>query len=124
MLESERVHACEYEFCNLSCPCDRFKARVVRLQPTSQLLPHPPTMSTLLSEPSPVDNSEASKSTQQAPELVLECPQSHNGEQQLEKPLHTAPPFRKYTRQQLVLLSTSSLVKPPPNMPELKVWFG
>jgi len=33
-------------------------------------------------------------------------------------------PFIVYTREQLLRLSFSSLVKPPLNMPELKAWFG
>ncbi len=40
------------------------------------------------------------------------------------KSLPTPHPMRRYTRKQLVSLSESPLVKPPPNMPELKVWFG
>ncbi|KAH9486768.1 hypothetical protein JR316_0000833 [Psilocybe cubensis] len=46
------------------------------------------------------------------------------GEQHDEAPPPSARPIRKYTRRQLVLLSASPLVKPPLNMPELKVWFG
>lgn len=33
-------------------------------------------------------------------------------------------PLRIYTRPQLLLLSQSPMVKLPPDMPELKVWFG
>lgn len=79
-------------------------------------------MSTLPTESLPINNPEDFKSTQQS--ALNGSPQNHNGQQQLENPLHLPPPFRKYTRQQLVHLSTSSLVKPPPNMPELKAWFG
>ncbi|KAF9569730.1 hypothetical protein CPC08DRAFT_812711 [Agrocybe pediades] len=49
---------------------------------------------------------------------------SHNGDQHTENPLNKPRPMRKYTRNQLVALSNSPLVQPPPNMPELKVWFG
>lgn len=45
-------------------------------------------------------------------------------ELQPEKSLSSPHPMRKYTRKQLIFLSDSPLVKPPPNMPELKAWFG
>lgn len=32
--------------------------------------------------------------------------------------------FRAYTRRELLEISLSPLVEPPPNMPELKSWFG
>ncbi|KAF5311761.1 hypothetical protein D9619_003016 [Psilocybe cf. subviscida] len=41
-----------------------------------------------------------------------------------DKPPSPPRPLRKYSRKQLVRLSASPLVKPPDNMPELKVWFG
>lgn len=49
---------------------------------------------------------------------------SHNGDQHTENSLHKPRPMRKYTRSQLIELSKSPLVQLPPNMPELKVWFG
>ena len=101
----------------LSYACDRFKARVCVVAILTLTL----AMSTLPTESLPINNAEDFKSTQQS--ALDGSPQNHNG-QQLENLLHPPPPFRKYTRQQLVHLSTSPLVKPPPNMPELKVWFG
>lgn len=44
---------------------------------------------------------------------------------QPESPAHASPrPLRIYTRAQLLSLHNSPLVKPPPDMPELKQWFG
>ena len=55
----------------------------------------------------------ASQSTQDGAENTQTTPQSSQPR-----------PMRVYTRAQLLHLHRSPLVQPPPNMPELKVWFG
>lgn len=40
------------------------------------------------------------------------------------KPSSEPRPMRIYTREQLLYLYKSPLVQLPPNMPELKQWFG
>jgi hypothetical protein len=42
----------------------------------------------------------------------------------LEKNVGSFLPMIVYTRSQLLSLHNSPLVRPPPNMPELKDWFG
>ncbi|KDR85159.1 hypothetical protein GALMADRAFT_233820 [Galerina marginata CBS 339.88] len=78
------------------------------------------------SPPASSETTESSQVPQESPSPASDStPQDNdNAEPPIEKPLHSPRPLRKYTRQQLVSLSSSPLVKPPPNMPELKVWFG
>lgn len=48
----------------------------------------------------------------------------HGASKTSEKPSSAPRPMRIYTREQLLHLSNSPLVQLPPNMPELKQWFG
>lgn len=41
-----------------------------------------------------------------------------------EKTTPSPRPMRIYTRSQILFLHNSPLVRPPPNMPDLKDWFG
>lgn len=41
-----------------------------------------------------------------------------------EYPSSPRRPLRMYTRPQLLSLSQSPMVKPPPDMPDLRTWFG
>jgi len=47
-----------------------------------------------------------------------------NAEQNAQKQPSLPRPILIYTRDQLLFLSNSPLVKAPPDMPDLKYWFG
>ena len=47
-----------------------------------------------------------------------------NTEQNAQKQPSSFPPILIYTRDQLLYLSKSPLVKAPPDMPDLKHWYG
>ena len=47
-----------------------------------------------------------------------------NTEQNAQKQLSLPRPILIYTRDQLLFLSNSPLVKAPPDMPDLKHWYG
>lgn len=51
-------------------------------------------------------------------------PALHEQASQTEEPPSPCRPLRIYTRSQMLFLHGSPLVKPPPDMPELKHWFG
>ncbi|PPQ71757.1 hypothetical protein CVT26_007598 [Gymnopilus dilepis] len=74
------------------------------------------------SPPLSVETHQSSASAQPSPSDSTP-PTTDNNDQPQKAPASPRP-MRKYTRQQLVSLSNSPLVKPPPNMPDLKVWFG
>lgn len=80
-------------------------------------------MSTTLPDIPPSTATETESSSQDA---TTTPPDSNEGSssEHSDQPPSPPRPLRKYSRKQLVRLSASPLVKPPDNMPELKVWFG
>jgi len=80
------------------------------------------------SESPTLDHAEEEKATIKA--LVDKYAKSnlHDAEQDPVKAIPKDPsglrPKQVYTRRQLLSLFKSPLVKPPPDMPDLKQWFG
>jgi len=93
--------------------------------------------STLYSTTSPTTSMSSPPSASQSPELshssrsgdgpAMEPDRDsmpQDAASSTEKLVSSPRPLRIYTRQHLVALSLSPLVKPPSDMPELKTWFG
>lgn len=109
---------------------DHFKARALRccrpyLSTNLDTLP-----STMASSPNsngvdgPNSETDALSGALQATSLNDAPRPPQNDPENTQDDPNATRPLRIYTRAQLLNLHRSPLVQPPPDMPELKIWFG
>lgn len=67
---------------------------------------------------------ESSESTDSATHLDSSSCSTTDAATNAEKSSFLPRPIRIYTRPQLLSLSKSPMVEPPPDMPDLRTWFG
>ena len=86
-------------------------------QPATSSTSSPTTMSVPLQTESP-------PSVHEPPSHLDNVSQENSDVVASGESLSSPRPLRIYTRPQLLSLSQSPMVKPPPDMPDLRTWFG
>lgn len=97
--------------------CNVLLLNHMSLQPPTSSKSSPTAMLASLRTDSP-------RSTSESPNHLDSISQENSEVANTETPSPSKCHLRVYTRPQLLSLSQSPMVKPPPDMPDLKTWFG